>query len=357
MIPGISHVMKRQGREARRRILRKSPFFEQHLPGWELGAPSWARLGEGASSPVIVAVGSGKGGVGKSLITANLGAQIASEGYRCLLIDMDLGSANLHTYFGFARPQKTLSDFLNDEALSFQELIIQGPIKDLGVVAGGRLDERSLSLKMGPRFFTRFWQELQLCRSKYKFDFVLLDLGAGTHGMTLELFSLAHVGLISILPEPTSIENAYVFLRAYLWRLIENLGENSGMEKDAAEIQKILGSLSAQHVDCGYLATLKEQHQFFPEFIEKLGTVVLARKVGLLVNQVRSMEDRAIVSSMEDISRRFFGLQSHSLGYLNFDDTARQSLRNHRLLLLDFPHSLIVQRIKQAAQNLLALCR
>ena len=357
MIHGLNEVMKRQEQESRLKSARQSSFVTKNRENWQLGAPSWANLEGGVTIPTIVAVGGGKGGVGKSLISANIGAQMANEGKRVLIIDMDLGSANLHTYFGFPRPKKSLSDFLSDDSLSFKDLFLQGPMNGLSVISGGRMDERSLSQKMGPRFFTRFWRELALCYSLYHFDFVLIDLGAGTHRLTVELFSLAHVGVVTILPEPTSIENAYVFLRAYLWRLIENLGYHSNRAHEASQVCDLLAEVSADSVDGGYLAALKEQYRNYPEFIRDLGQVVLSRRTGFLVNQVRSRDDEVISGSMESICRRFFGLQAHALGYLNYDDAAWKSLRNQRLLLLDFPHSLIVQRLGHAARNLLTLCR
>lgn len=355
MIQGINQAIKSRGREARRKKLQNSPLLQANQSGWLKGVPSWADVDSERAIPLILAVGGGKGGVGKSLISANIGGQLAKEGYRVLIVDMDLGSANLHTYFGFAKPEKTLSDFMADHTLSFKDLALKGPIQGLGIIAGGRLDESILSLKMNPHFFTRFWRELQLCHGN--FDFVLLDLGAGTHKLTLEMFSLAHFGIVTILPEPTSIENAYVFLRAYLWRLIENLGHQTNRVEEALSIQEVLAQITAESVDSGYLTVLKGQYKNHPEFINDLGEVVLSRRTGFLVNQVRSREDEAIAGSMEGICKRFFGLQSHSLGYLNYDDAAWKSLRNQRLLLLDFPHSLIVQRLRHAARNLLTLCR
>lgn len=309
------------------------------------------------SLPVVLAVGGGKGGVGKSLFSSNLGTQIAQSGYRCLIIDLDLGSANLHTYFGIPHPKTTLDDFLQSEHVTFRDLILKGPVPGLGIIAGGRSDERSQSNQLSYAVLQRLWRGIMSCRSQEKIDFVILDLGAGTHNFTVELFSAAHLGVVAILPEPTSIENAYVFLRAHLWKLVENLGERLRRPHEALAIQQALGELNADHLDQGYFSVLKSLYPKYPEFVKALGTVVVSRKIGLLVNQVRSREDREIGFSMENICRRFFGLQSHNLGYLNYDEAAWKSLRNRRLLLFDFPHSLIVQRMKRVAHGVLNLAK
>jgi len=60
----------------------------------------------------VIAVGGGKGGIGKTLLSANLGVHLASRGYRVVMVDADLGGANLHTCLGVKAPRATLSDFV-----------------------------------------------------------------------------------------------------------------------------------------------------------------------------------------------------------------------------------------------------
>src|SRR5205823_10349069 len=76
----------------------------------------------------VIAVGGGKGGIGKSLVSANLGIALAQKGKRVVLVDADLGGANLHTCLGVAQPQVTLSDFVSKKVNTLDELMI-----DVGV--------------------------------------------------------------------------------------------------------------------------------------------------------------------------------------------------------------------------------
>lgn len=358
MLTEIRQTIRKRVRGVAPTPEREWSWVDKQKSGWLQGTPAWgAKQEESGPMPLIIAVGSGKGGVGKSLISSNLSTLISQEGYRCLLIDMDLGSSNIHTYFGAPKPAKSLSDFARDAATPFDRLFAQGPNSSLTLIHGGRIDVGGFRNSLESSFLGRFWQELRRARSLHGFDVVFLDLGAGTHELTLNLFSLAHLGLITVLPEPTSIENAYVFLRGYLFRLIENLGHHLGREQEAYELIAVLESLKAERIDGGYLSLLRQEYAKHPEFVRKLGEVVMARRLGLMVNQVRAHEDAAIGPSMESICRSFYGFQSQFLGYLNYDDVAWKSLRNQRLLLLDFPHSLIVQRMKQLVKNLLTLCR
>ncbi len=85
---------------------RSSQLLQDRAQGWRLVSRLKSHVR--APRPTMIAIGSGKGGVGKSMLSANLAVKIASIGYRVLLIDLDLGCANLHTNFGFPAPPKHL---------------------------------------------------------------------------------------------------------------------------------------------------------------------------------------------------------------------------------------------------------
>jgi flagellar biosynthesis protein FlhG len=78
--------------------------------------------------------------------------------------------------------------------------------------------------------------------------------------------------------------------------------------------------------------------------------------MGVLVNQTRSQADIDLGRAMEIASQRYFGFNSAYIGYLNYDEAAWKSLRNKRLLLQDFPQSLIARRLGDAASCLLRQC-
>ena len=163
----------------------------------------------------IWAVGGGKGGVGKSLITANLSICLALMGYKVVAIDLDLGGANLHTCLGVPIPEKTLSDFFSKKVAHFSELLTPTPISNLMVISGAQDDVSVANLKQ----FHRSKVIAQL--TELDADYILLDLGAGTAINTLDFFITADQGILTVLPEPTSIENTYRFIKAVYHRKLK----------------------------------------------------------------------------------------------------------------------------------------
>ena len=316
------------------------------------GLPSWAEINPYEDSlPKIIAVGGGKGGVGKSLVSANIAAQLALSGARTLVVDLDVGGPNLHTYFGLPMPSPTLNSYWNDRQVTFSDLLIPCPVPRLAMIAGGSSAEAGKHT-LNKEHLSRFWCDLKIAKNKYKISYVILDLGAGSQEYTVELFSCAHLGILTILPEPTSIENAYVFLKAHLWKLIENSGYFIDNPREAAMVQRELLKGQPNDISNGYFAKLQNLFHAHPTLIKCLGSAITSRKIGIIINQARNSGDRDIGGSIEEICRQFFGLKTTSLGYLNYDEAAWKSLRNKRLLSKDFPHSLITKRIRSICKNI-----
>ena len=157
----------------------------------------------------------GKGGTGKTAMTANIGIALATMGYRIILVDADLGGANLHTILNIKRPQFTLSDFINRRVESLNDILLETPSQNLMLISGG---SEMVGLANLP-YQTKI--RLQRHLGALEADFVLLDLGAGTNFNTLDFFVMSNEGFVICNPEPTAKINAYSFLKSVVYRLIE----------------------------------------------------------------------------------------------------------------------------------------
>lgn len=344
--PTISRVPSGQPKKV-------SQFLEQRHAHWKLGIQGVDLDQVHPSVPCIIAIGGGKGGVGKSIYSANFAAFLAKNGYRVLLADMDIGCSNLHTHFGIQKPGSTYTAIIKDSTLSFSDIVMQTPIANLGLITGGRDDLWIKSYEENPNsFLAPFWSGILSSRDRLAVDFVVLDLGAGVHDLTVDLFSSAHLGIAVTLPEPTSIENAYVFLKAVLFQLTEKASLNADNPTDLIELMSLFRGIGTESKGT-YVEVMKNFANASPDLISGIVKLLRSRVLGLVVNQARTQYEMDLGVSMQQICSRYFGFQTSQLGYLSYDDAAWKSLRNRRLLLSDFPHGPFAKNVASITGNIL----
>ena len=163
----------------------------------------------------IYPIGSGKGGSGKSFINANLGTLLARQGKSVVLVDLDLGGSNLHTFFGLKNPKAGLNEFLNKTFKNLDQVVSPTIIPNLFMISS-----MECSMEIANLFHT---QKIKIIKAiqRLPYDYILLDLGAGTNFNTLDFFLTSNECLFVATPEPTSIENAFRFIRAANLRMIK----------------------------------------------------------------------------------------------------------------------------------------
>ena len=119
-------------------------------------------------------------------------------GRRVVLVDADLGGANLHTCLGVDLPRRTLSDFIERRIEHIEEIITPTGIQNLGLISGAmdHLDAAN----------PRYAQKMRLLRhvQGMDVDYAILDLGAGTHLNVLDFFLVSDHGILVLVPEPTA---------------------------------------------------------------------------------------------------------------------------------------------------------
>jgi flagellar biosynthesis protein FlhG len=161
---------------------------------------------------IVIAVGGGKGGIGKSTFVANLGLSLAAQGRRTVVIDADIGTANLHTILGIRHPDKSLDDFLNNRRPDLSTTLVDTAYPNLKLLSSAS-DILSLA---SPNYSER--QRLLRAIQKLKVDAIIFDIATGTHQRATDFFSLAPLGIILVDPLPATLENAFSFIKNLLVR-------------------------------------------------------------------------------------------------------------------------------------------
>lgn len=291
----------------------------------------------------IWAVGGGKGGIGKSLITGNIGICLARLKKKVLLVDADLGGANLHTTLGIGVPEMTLSDFLSRRVENIQDVIIQSEIKNLSLISGAQdfLDAANPNFSQK----TRLLRHLETVDA----DYILLDLGAGTSYNILDFFLFSDQGILVVLPEPTAIENAYRFIKSAFYRRFKKVVTHQGIKDliDAAMDQKNTMGIRTPY-DLIERVKLMER-----EVGEILELEITKFRPKLIVNQVRTKGDIQIGFSIKSACNKYFGINLEYLGYVEYDDSVWQSIRSKRPLTIEYPYSRPARCIERIVHNLL----
>lgn len=310
------------------------------------GAPRDRRAGR-ARLPTgrgVWAIGGGKGGVGKSLVTANVGILLAQLGHRVCLIDADLGGANLHSCLGIRQPSTTLDDFVTRTTTELQDLAVETAVPNLSLISGAG----SMTDAANPKYQTK----MRLIRNirALDFDHVLLDLGGGTGYNTLDFFLSARHGVLVCLPEPTSIDNLYRFLRAAFARRLRDLDAELG-------VGSLMAAALAKQGGRGVpspLELFERIRRIDPDRGGRLHEAMQRFQPSLVVNQVRNADDAGVGPQIALVARRFFGIDLRFAGYLQYDDTVWRAVRRRRPLLVEYPVSPLAGSLREIVQRILS---
>ena len=154
----------------------------------------------------ITAITSGKGGVGKTFMAANLAAALTRRGEKVLVLDADLGLANLDVVLNLY-PKITLHDVFTGKA-ELSEAILPAPGGFSVLLAGSGLVEYS---RLTPEVRQQLLDVIK--KVTPKFDRILLDTGAGISDVVLYAVSLADEVMVVATPEPTSLTDAYATIK------------------------------------------------------------------------------------------------------------------------------------------------
>ncbi|MEK6684073.1 MAG: AAA family ATPase [Nitrospirota bacterium] len=290
----------------------------------------------------IWAVGGGKGGTGKSFLAANLGITLANQGKRVLLIDADLGCANLHTCLGIDYPEATLSDLLTGRIKRIEQAIVPTGITRLGLISGAQDILAMANPKHAQK--TRLLKQIQ----ELDMEYIILDLGAGTSFNVLDFFLIADQGILAVLPEPTSIENVYRFIKSVFYRRFRKIAREEA-------VREIIAQAMDQKNENGIKTPydlIKQVARMDGAVGELLKNEMYSFRPKLVVNQVRSKDDITLGFSMRSSCTQYFGITVEYIGYVEYDDHVWQATKRRRPLVTEYPMSSSARGIKSVAARL-----
>ncbi|EGO63168.1 MinD/ParA family protein [Acetonema longum] len=244
------------------------------------------------SSPRVITVTSGKGGVGKTNFTVNLALTLGNMGQQVLVIDADLGMANVDVVLGCSAPYSILN--LLEDRFSVDDVVSDGPCGIKFMTGGSGIYQlANLSNVQLQRIIN------QITLFDNWADFVLIDTGAGINRNVLNFVMAADEVIILTTPEPTAITDAYAMMKAY--------AGNGG-----------------------------------------------AAPLSLVVNRVQDAgEGQMVVDKLNKATFRFLGFSVNSLGFVNEDPAVVKAVKKQVPFILSYPQAASTRCIENIARKLL----
>ncbi len=265
---------------------------------------------------LTIAIGGGKGGVGKSLVAANLAITLAQSGRRVVLVDADLGGANLHTLFGIDRPQFLLEHFIAKKVARLEETMLPTMQKGLNIICGGMPILGTANPK--------HTQKMKLIRHIVALDadIIVIDVGAGVGFNVLDLFNAAEAQIVVFTPQLTSLHNGYGFLKAAIHRRLQRL-----LPTELREFLMSSNPESGGESLSDVFVRLAEQD---PEEAERARLVLRSQKLYLLGNMVRTPKEGHVIGAVGKMVRDHLQLEAPVLGLVRYGDKLSRSINERR---------------------------
>jgi flagellar biosynthesis protein FlhG len=291
----------------------------------------------------ILPIASGKGGVGKSVLVANLGISLASFGQRTVLVDLDLGGSNLHTYLGLKNRSLGLGNFLADKSVSFDDVRVRTPYPNLDFIPGDVLVTGIANVSPSQK------RTIISNLAKVDADYILLDLGSGSHVSTLDFFLMSNSGILVTTPQAPSILNAYGFFKNVVFRLLQQtFSTHKGVTKLLATIVRESKPNSTPSITQIVEAIEKLSKKAARSARDAIGQL----KPSIIVSMGDRPEDMDIVQSLRTLIEQNLSVDPLCLGFLYYDYIVREAVTETVPLALVGRDSLILKEIDRVAQKI-----
>ena len=294
----------------------------------------------------IIPVASGKGGVGKTVLSANIGTSLARSGKTVILIDLDLGGSNLHTFLGIKNSFPGIGSIIYREEPSLESVLIKTDIPKLFFIPGDSLLPGTANLN----YFTKL--KLIKAIKKLNADYIILDLASGSSFNTIDFFLISLSGLIITVPEATAVLNAYSFLKSALFRLLYR-----SFPPKSAERIKIINMLS-KHIE-GTNISLRNLTEVLSSGNAESGRIVnsVIKNFAprLILNMNKSDRDAKVAEKLIDIVYKNLNINLNLIGTVAKSDAVPLSIIKRKPLCISSPEDVFSRSIKVITDKLILI--
>jgi len=310
-------------------------------------------------APQLIAVAAGRGGAGKSLLSASVAIYLAQLGKRVVAVDADPAGGTLHHMLGAARPTRGFGTFLRGHNPSLEELTVDTAVAGVRLIAGELQPFGSPRPKMAAKPVLAALRELGA-------DTVVIDLGPADHPLAIDLWLGADTPILVTLADPPSIDATYRFVKSAFLRRVR--GER-GMDK----LQAMVGRALPSPLDLYRAAVdLSRADRDTAEGVEAtparsasaargsalaaaLAQAMAGFRPRFVVSQTRSLGDSRLGTQISMAAQRRLGHRLDYLGHMEADETVSAASRRHRPVMAEFPEAKICKNIERIVRRILSM--
>ena len=298
-----------------------------------------------AEQTTIIPVAGGKGGVGKSFVTANLAVALAQLGHSVIAVDADLGNSNLHTLLGLENRYAGIGEYLRGTVkCAPADLIVQTKVANLGFIPGdGRMPFMANITYNQKLILLRFIKSLRA-------DYVLIDLSAGTAFNTLDLFLAVKSGVVVTTPEHPALMSTLVFIKSLVLRAIDQtLRRDVSLKEKLNEIYKQSVNSPLFTVE-RFRDELAETH---PAATQKIDAVCKRLRPRFVYNMVDASQDSKIFERIDSTLDEVLSIECDHIGVVPYEQSVRKMLKGPGIFLRQAADSSVAASVERIANRII----
>ena len=276
----------------------------------------------------IFSIGAGKGGVGKSFITANLGVLFANQGQKVVLVDLDLAGPNLHTFLGLKNPKTGINEFLNRTFKALEDAAAPTDVPNLSII-----NSMHCTVEIANLFHAQKLKIIKAIQS-LPYDIILLDLGAGKTFNNLDFFLTSNQGLFILTPEPTSVENTVHFIKAVYVRVLKRV-----LNRDVFNeiVKEVVDHSKNRLIKVADLIEMIKKYD--PDKGRQVDNRLGKLKFEFILNQFHKQADLGFGENFEKACNRHFYSKFRFLGNVGYDERVHDSILSKKIYIDKYPYT------------------
>jgi flagellar biosynthesis protein FlhG len=282
------------------------------------------------SGPYFIPIASGKGGVGKSLLAANLAFALANAGHSVVAIDLDLGGSNLYSYLGLENKYAGIGDYLVSKKGKLKDYLVQTNIPGLKYLAA---DHRITFLAN-----ITYAQKVKLINEikNIPADYIVIDLGAGTTFNTLDYFDFSTNGLVVTTFERPSVLNTLSFIKNFIHRVVsKEIKQNHIINTDINKAYKnITGDdyLTINNI-------IDIINKVDDGLASKIVNIIRSYQPRIIFNRGEHPDQLEVINHMQPSIMKYLSVDLCFFGFLFEEDSTKLTSDQGNILLKSYPES------------------